>query len=63
MDNFFFALDNFFFAWTIIFLCKKIIVQGKKKIVLMKLLRKTKIFVQLSYVEKARTNEKMLKFC
>ena len=52
LDNFFLPKDNFFLPWTIFF-CRQ------KKIVLIKLLRKTKIFVRLMKVEKARTNEKM----
>ena len=55
MDNFFFALDNYFFV-------QKNNCPRQKKIVLMKLLRKTKIFVRLMKVEKARTNEKIVDF-
>ena len=47
----FFALDNFFLPKDNFF-CRQ------KKIVLIKLQRKTKIFVRLMKVEKARTNEK-----
>ena len=61
MDKFFVPLDKFFVPWTnSLVSCTISLFKQNKEIVPIKLLQKTKIFVSLSYVEKARTNEKHL---